>query len=104
MAEGGEVVVPDASAPIQIIDVRDLGAFLVRCATTAAAGAFDGVGPFASTGSMLAEITPPGVTAHLVEIDAATLAAAGITLPMMDDDPNDVIISSRPEAAPGPPA
>jgi nucleoside-diphosphate-sugar epimerase len=96
MAEGGEVVVPDASAPMQIIDVRDLGAFLVRCATTAAAGAFDGVGPFASTASMLAEITPPGVTAHLVEIDAATLAAAGITLPMMDDDPNDAIISSRP--------
>ena len=96
MAEGGEVVVPDASAPMQIIDVRDLGAFLVRCATTAAAGAFDGVGPFASTASMLAEITPPGVTAHLVEIDAATLAAAGITLPMVDDDPNDAIISSRP--------
>ena len=64
MADGGEVVVPDASAPMQIIDVRDLGAFLVRCATTAAAGAFDGVGPFASTASMLAEITPPGVTAH----------------------------------------
>jgi 2'-hydroxyisoflavone reductase len=96
MADGGNVVVPDASAPIQIIDVRDLGAFLVRCATTAATGAFDAVGPFASTASMLAEIAPSGVTAHLVEIDAATLAAAGITLPMMNDDPNDAIISSRP--------
>jgi len=96
MAEGGDVVVPDASAPMQIIDVRDLGAFLVRCATTVAAGAFDGVGPFASTAFLLAEITPPGVTARLVEIDAAALAAAGITLPMVSDDPNDAILSSRP--------
>jgi 2'-hydroxyisoflavone reductase len=96
MADGGDVIVPDTSAPMQIIDVRDLSAFLLRCAQTAAAGAFDGVGPFASTASMLAEITPPGVTARLVEVDAATLAAAGITLPMMDDDPNDAIISSRP--------
>ncbi len=96
MSEGGDVIVRDASAPMQIIDVRDLGAFLVRCAATAAAGAFDGVGPFASTASLLAEITPPGVTARLVEVDAATLEAAGITLPMMLDDPNDAIISSRP--------
>ena len=86
----------DASAPMQIIDVRDLGAFLVRCATSGAVGGFDGVGPFAPTASMLAEITPSGVDARLVEVDAATLAAAGITLPMMLDDPNDAVISSRP--------
>jgi 2'-hydroxyisoflavone reductase len=96
MAEGGDVVVRDASAPMQIIDIRDLGAFLLRCAATAAASAFDAVGPFESTASMLTEITPSGVTAHLVEIDAATLSAAGIRLPMMDADPNDAIISSRP--------
>ena len=96
MAEGGAVVVRNASAPIQIIDVRDLGAFLVRCAATGAVGAFDGVGPFASTASLLAEITPSGVTARLVEVDSATLSAAGITLPMMLDDPHDAIISSRP--------
>jgi 2'-hydroxyisoflavone reductase len=96
MARGGDVVVRDASAPMQIIDVRDLAAFLVRCAATGAVGAFDGVGPFASTVSMLAAITPSGVTTRLVEVDSATLAAAGISLPMMDDDPNDAIISSRP--------
>jgi 2'-hydroxyisoflavone reductase len=96
MAEGGDVVVRDASAPMQIIDVRDLGAFLLRCATTAAVGALDAVGPFASTASMLAEITPAGVIARLVEIDAATLALTEITLPMMNDDPNDAMISSRP--------
>jgi 2'-hydroxyisoflavone reductase len=96
MADGGDVVVRDASAPMQIIDVRDLAAFLVRCAATAAVGAFDGVGPFAATGSLLAEITPPNVRFALVEVDAASLAAAGVTLPMMLDDPHDDIISSRP--------
>lgn len=96
MAQGGDVVVRDASAPMQIIDVRDLGAFLVRCAATGAVGAFDGVGPFAPTASMLAEITPSGVTARLVEVGSAALSAAAITLPMMLDDPHDAIISSRP--------
>jgi hypothetical protein len=99
MADGGDVVVRDVAAPVQIIDVRDLGAFLVRCAVTRPAGAFDGVGPFAPTGELLSEITPAGVVANLVEIDSATLAAAGITLPMMLHDPNDAIISSRPGAA-----
>ena len=33
---------------------------------------------------------------RLIEIDSVTLASAGITLPMMLDDPLDAIISSRP--------
>jgi len=96
MGDGGDVVVRDTAAPMQIIDVRDLGAFLLRCAATGAAGAFDGVGPFDSTASVLTEITPPDVAARLIEVDSATLAAAGIKLPMMLDDPNDAVISSRP--------
>jgi 2'-hydroxyisoflavone reductase len=96
MAEGGDVVVRDASAPMQIIDVRDLGAFLVHCAATGAVGAFDGVGPFAATSSLLAEIAPKGVNFRLVEVDSESMAAAGVTLPMMLDDPHDAIISSRP--------
>jgi 2'-hydroxyisoflavone reductase len=98
MADGGDVVVRDASAPMQIIDVRDLGAFLLVCATMGAAGAFDGVGPYAPTGELLAEITPAGVVARLVEVDGATLAAADLTLPMMIDDPRDAVISLRPGA------
>jgi nucleoside-diphosphate-sugar epimerase len=96
MADGGDVVVRDTSAPMQIIDVRDLGAFLVRCAATAAVGSFDGVGPFAATSSLLAQIAPAHVNFRLVEVDSAALAAAGVTLPMMLDDPHDAIISSRP--------
>ena len=96
MADGGDIIVRDASAPMQIIDVRDLGAFLVRCAATEAVGAFDGVGPYAATARLLAEITPANVRFRLVEVDSASLATAGVTLPMMLDDPHDDIISSRP--------
>jgi 2'-hydroxyisoflavone reductase len=96
MADGGDVVVRDASAPMQIIDVRDLGAFLVRCAATAVVGSFDGVGPFAPTASLLGDIAPPNVSFRLVEVDSAALATAGVTLPMMLDDPHDAVISSRP--------
>lgn len=96
MADGGDVVVRDVSAPMQIIDVRDLAAFLVRCAATAAVGSFDGVGPFGATASFLAEIAPQNVAFRLVEVGSAALATAGVTLPMMLDDPHDAVISSRP--------
>lgn len=96
MADGGDVAIRDAAAPLQIIDVRDLGAFLVRCAVTRAVGRFDAVGPFADTAAFLAEIAPADVTYRLIEVDSLALAAAGVVLPMMLDDPNDHIISSRP--------
>ena len=83
---------------MQIIDVRDLGAFLLRCATTGTAGAFDGVGPFAPTGELLAEITPDGVVARLVEVDAATLAAGRHHAADDDRRPCDAVVSIRPGA------
>ena len=92
----------DASAPMQIVDVRDLGAFLVRSAATATAGPFDGVTPWAPTSSLLAEITPAGVAARLVEADSAILAEAQMTLPMMLADPHDTTIISRRSARPRP--
>ena len=78
------MVVRDASAPMQIIDVRDVGAFPATCTATRAAGAFDGAGPFAPTASLLAEITPPGVTSRQVE---GTLAAARIEQVGASDKP-----------------
>jgi hypothetical protein len=51
---------------------------------------------FAATSSLLAEIAPAYVNFWFVEVDSASLAAAGVTLRMMLDDPYDVVISSRP--------
>ena len=95
MAEGGAVVIRGASRRCRSSTCATW-AFLLSCAVNRVAGVFDGVGPAAPTSELLAEITPRGVEAQLIEIDATTLAASGITLPMMSDDPNDAVISSRP--------
>ncbi len=45
-AKGGEMLAPGApSDPLQIIDVRDLGAFMVRLAEQRTPGVFNGCGP-----------------------------------------------------------
>lgn len=94
MALGGDVAVLAPSAPLQIIDARDLGSFVARCASDAVAGAFDGVGPYATPGEMLAEITPPGVDARVVGVSAEALAAADVTLPLLAQEPDAMM--SRP--------
>lgn len=46
IAQGGEVLVPgDGSDPLQIIDGRDLGEWVVRLAETGTTGTFNAVGP-----------------------------------------------------------
>lgn len=50
LARGGPTLVPDnAAAPIQVIDARDLAAFVVRATERRLAGAFNCVGPAEST-------------------------------------------------------
>ena len=78
MARGGDVAVVSPAAPLQVVDGRDLGAFIVRCAIEGAAGAFDGVGPFAPLSEMLATATPAGVDHRLVDVGGAALAASGV--------------------------
>lgn len=94
MAKGGDVAVLEPSAPLQIVDARDLGAFMVQCAADATAGAFDGVGPFAAPADVFAEITPEGVDARLVGVSADDLAAAGVGLPLLSQESS--AIMSRP--------
>jgi 2'-hydroxyisoflavone reductase len=44
--KGGTIVVPGAPTdPLQVIDVRDLAAFLLRCAENKTIGTFNAVGP-----------------------------------------------------------
>lgn len=65
----GEVLVPDApDLPTSVIDVRDLAAWLIRCAEDGTTGVFDAVGP-----SM-------PFPAH---IEAARQAAASDALPVL---------------------
>lgn len=46
IAQGGEVLVPgDGSDPVQIIDGRDLGEWMIRLAEAGTAGTFNAVGP-----------------------------------------------------------
>ncbi|GAA3021823.1 NAD-dependent epimerase/dehydratase family protein [Actinokineospora globicatena] len=45
LARGGRVLVPDVDHDIQIVDVRDLAAWIVDAAEKGTTGIFDGVGP-----------------------------------------------------------
>lgn len=93
-AAGGPIVVVDTATPLQIVDARDLGAFMIGLAAGAVAGAFDGVGPWAPVTDMLTEITPAGVDARFVPVSEDRLTAAGITLPLLGDAPE--ALATRP--------
>ncbi len=68
MERGGRVAVLRPDAPLQFVDARDLGAFIVSCATSATSGSFDGVGPTAPLRDVLAALAPSGVAHELVDI------------------------------------
>lgn len=74
---GDEVLAPGSPDDVvQIIDVRDLAAWLVDCAEARTVGAFDGTGPATRLGDVLAE-TAAGVGAspELVWVDQDFLLA-----------------------------
>jgi len=78
LAEGGRVLAPGSpSRPVQLIDARDLGAFLVRLAENRIPGVFNATGPAEplTLGAAL-ELIAPG--ADLVWVEDETLLAAGV--------------------------
>jgi 2'-hydroxyisoflavone reductase len=78
LAEGGTVLAPgDPEQPVQLIDARDLGAFLVRLATERTSGVFNATGPAESLtlGETLERI---GGADRLVWVDDRTLLDAGV--------------------------
>jgi nucleoside-diphosphate-sugar epimerase len=78
LAEGGDVLAPgDPDQPVQLIDARDLGAFLVRLAENRTGGVFNATGPAEqlTLGESLARI---GGGANLVWVDDQTLLDAGV--------------------------
>jgi 2'-hydroxyisoflavone reductase len=78
LADGGTVLAPgDPEQPVQLIDARDLGAFLVHLAEQRTSGVFNGTGPAQplTLGETLARI---GGDAELVWVDDQTLLDAEV--------------------------
>jgi 2'-hydroxyisoflavone reductase len=79
IARGGDVLVPGpAWRPIQLIDVRDLAAWLVTAAETGLEGPFNATGPSTMGAVVDAAKRVTGSTARAVEVDDAFLAEHGV--------------------------
>jgi 2'-hydroxyisoflavone reductase len=84
IARGGEVLAPGGAAdPIQVIDARDLGSWVVSLVAGSVDGVFHAVSPAPPFGfgdlleAMAAEVAPPGTS--LTWVDADFLLDAGET-------------------------
>ncbi|MEU2200565.1 epimerase [Isoptericola sp. NPDC019482] len=77
---GGDVLAPgDPADPMQVIDVRDLAAWLVDLAERRTEGIFDGVGPVVPVGELLAAVARGvGAEPRWVWADDAALEAADV--------------------------
>jgi len=80
VAEGGAVLAPaPADADAQVIDARDLAAWIVDAAERRLAGTFNAVGPIVTRRTLLETcIAEAGSDAELVWVDPAFLAEQGI--------------------------
>jgi 2'-hydroxyisoflavone reductase len=80
LARGGEVLAPGSPGdPVQVIDVRDLAAWIVRAAEDGVAGTFDGVGPVMTRADFLARIAAGvGVEPRLTWVDQAFVVGQGV--------------------------
>lgn len=83
VAAGGEVLAPGRpAAPAQVVDVRDLGAWMVRLAESGADGDYNAVGPGAPLPfGMLLELCrrTSGSDAHFTWVSEEFLIAEGVT-------------------------
>jgi 2'-hydroxyisoflavone reductase len=77
LADGGDVLAPGSpSQPVQLIDARDLGAFLVRLAERRVAGVFNATGP--AVPLTLGETLERIGAANLVWVGDQALLDAGV--------------------------
>ncbi|GGL32957.1 NAD-dependent epimerase/dehydratase family protein [Planomonospora parontospora] len=107
LARGGEVLAPgDPSAPIQVIDGRDMAAWIVAMAGRGDGGTFHAVSPPPpfTFGDMLegiaAEVAPPGTTLTWVDTDFLHAAGQdGRSLPLWGEGEDTSINTADPSAA-----
>lgn len=78
LAEGGDVLAPGSpSQPVQLVDARDLGAFLVRLAVDRTGGVFNATGP-AEPLTLGAALERMAGESNLVWTDDRTILDAGV--------------------------
>jgi len=78
IARGGEVLAPPADDPVQLIDARDLGEWVIRCCEQRTVGVFNATGPASRfTVRRMLEDTRAAVggTATFIHVPAAFLEA-----------------------------
>jgi len=80
LAEGGPALAPGPpDRPVQVVDARDLAAWLVTCAEERRTGVVDGVGPVHSWQQLLGEVAAGvGTSPEVVWVDSAALAELGV--------------------------
>jgi nucleoside-diphosphate-sugar epimerase len=80
LAEPGPVLVPaPPDAPVQVVDVRDLGSWLVDCAESRRPGTLDGVGEALDWATFLAQVADGvGSSPELVWVDEERLLELGV--------------------------
>jgi nucleoside-diphosphate-sugar epimerase len=94
VARGGDVLVPGpAWRPVQLVDVRDLAAWIVRACDEQPSGAFNATGPTTMGAVLDAARRVAGSSARAVEVDDAFLADQGVgewmELPLWVDTRNE---------------
>jgi 2'-hydroxyisoflavone reductase len=80
LADPGPVLAPaPPEQPVQVVDVRDLAAWLVTCAEQGRPGVVDGVGPVHSWMELLGEVAAGvGAQPEVVWVDSARLVELGV--------------------------
>ena len=79
IAKGGRVLAPaPPDAPVQFIDVRDLGAWIVHATESGLAGTYNATGETLTFGRFLEECRHVAGDAEIVWVDAQRLVDAGV--------------------------